>query len=155
MGATGGRDTLLSAILDQLRILRGKISAAGIGDLLPGHIIIGDHTSTNETMELIDQIDFQIDIEDGVEYVLSLNNAQKGELISLTMELDAGTADVTLNNEGSDVSTINPAAVTDTETVFDIDSNDDFAVGNKLMLSATTIVGAETLYGSLKILVLP
>lgn len=155
MGATGGRDTLLSAILDQLRILRGKISAAGIGDLLPGHIIIGDSTSSNQTMELLDQIDFQIDIEDGVEYVLTANNFQKGEIVEIDMYLDAGTASVTISNSGADIGGIDPASVTDAKTTFIGTTNLDFPVDNNLILSAASIAGATTLYGSLKIAVLP
>jgi len=153
---TGDRDSLLKAILHQLKILRGRIAAAGIGDLLPSHIIIGDSTSTNQTMELSDQIDFQIDgIEEGKDYILTANNFQKGEIVEIDMYLDDGTADITISNSSSDIGNIDPASVTSTKTTFIGDANLAFPVDNNLILTAANIVTGETLYGSLKIKILP
>jgi len=156
MGATGGRDTLLGLILDQLRILRAKLASAGIGDLPSGEIIIGDATATNQTMPLLDQIDFQIDdVEEGKQYVLVPNNFQKGEIVVARMYLNDGTADVTITNNGGAMGGTDPAAVTDTETAFTITSGADFVVNSNLILTVANLVTGETLYGSVKIKVLP
>ena len=154
MGANrDNRDGILASIYGQLKLLRSNISAAGIGDLDDGYIIIGDSTATNQVMPLIDQIDFQIeDIEDGKEYVLVANNFQKGEVDNVHMFLDADTADVTIKNNGGAMGAVNPAAVTDTEQTFTITSGADFVVNANMIITITNITGsASILYGSMKI----
>ncbi len=144
---------LLQYILVELKKLRTNI-INNIPTLAEGQIIIGG-TTGNVAMDFTDEIDLMIEMDDGMDYILVPNNHIKSTIISANFYTDAGTVDVTISNNGTDVTGLDPAAVTSANTSFVATAVTAFAVDSYLQLNVANLVGSGMLYGSIKFKIIP